>query len=568
MPNTYLLCKELQDAEVVKLKSFIGLYQGLVELLNELEASAKAKAALAKHIEDLEEPGKLEDVSPKKKAKLEKKLQASKDYTDDIKALKRLLKPFQEVYLTVGDSVEQYLLDTHVEFKEDDSEAELAKKLIIFISTDSFFAIRKSAAMGCSYYSTLNELYHNLIVDFPNLMSFGRFQTKLYSCVQIFSQGAMLGAALVKDRGQSEANDCFEMANTVFKILADYSNTLKLGQDYSNKTIEHASIALIPGFDAKRIKDQERLAVLKGELKSEGIDFDVLKAQHDIAQEMMETQDRIKQNELLAAWKASNPMSTMGDEFPTESGSMAKLAQEIDAVVTVFQENKAVKEIKRLIDSIESIKVALTKLNPEIADALAKVNDTQLAVKAMLDNKYHLSAIPITLHEDKIITGDVSFLTKEDKPTEEIQGPKSPKSTSFMSLLRGRSSSKAPELVRTLTLPAAAPLSPRAESLSSSSSSSSSSEEDLNRLSANVAEVDAPLSPRLKFFPPVENRVRAASAPSKPQMINQGSPKDACSASPRKGSKGNIDMPDSPSVRERIASINANGGLKFDPRPN
>ncbi|KTD60751.1 hypothetical protein [Legionella shakespearei] len=518
------ICNEVQTAELAKLQGFIAIYQAGYELVKAMENSPDAAERI-----------------------------------DDIHLLKRCLKPYQEIYAIVGDDVHKYLLANGVQFTPEDSDAEIAKKMLIFASSDAFFAIRKSAAVACSQYSKLNDLYLKHVGDFSTtLMSFERFQSKLIKCVQIFSQFALLGRELVKETGGKAHNDTFVLVSTIFKDLADYANILQSGQSHSDKTVTFASTAMIPGFDTKRRKTEAQLDVLKQELK---ILEEQLKEKQDHAEKLMASQAIIEQSQLLDTWNTLWPASALGAVFPKDTESMAKMVQALESAFA--QQNTLIKakqdEIKRTLDTLKTIASAMEKFDPSTLAALRKVNEIQVDAATHLMRQYNLHPVSIMENPDNIITAKANFLTEYDKPVVEVQTPKSPKTSgSLMDLFRGRSSTGR-DMVLTRNSP---PTSPRGEASASTSSSSSSSTEDLP-----VVKSEPAIAPtlRLKFFVGTSRPSRSASAPPKPEAA-PSSPRIEVRAAPP-AATGTASTPGSPSIKERIDSLNAAGGIKFSPRP-
>jgi hypothetical protein len=521
------ICNEVQTAELAKLQGFIAIYQAGHELVKAMENSPNAEERI-----------------------------------DDIHLLKRCLKPYQEIYAIVGDDVNKYLVANGVQFTPEDTEAEIAKRMLIFASSDAFFAIRKSAAVACSQYSKLNDLYLHHVVDFPKtLMSFERFQPKLIKCVQIFSQFALLGRELVKETNGTEYNDIFLLVSKIFKDLADYANILQSGQSHSDKTLTFASTAMIPGFDAQKRKTYAQLDVLKQELKTLEEALAILQSKHDHAEKMLACQNETEQNQLLVAWKEMWPSSTLGTVFLNDTESMAKLVQELDALETAFQKQSSLvkakqDEIKRALDTLKTIDSAMEKFDKSTLDALRGVNEIQVVAATQLMRQYSLDPVRIIDNRDNIITGQANFLTEEDKPVvEEQTTPKSPKTSgSLLDLFRGRSATGR-DMVFTRNSP---PASPRGEAPTASSST-----EDLPPVKTEILVSKATL--KLKLFDTTRPS-RSASAPPKPEAA-PSSPRIEVRPAPL-AAAGTASAPGSPSIQDRINSLNAAGGIKFSPRPH
>lgn len=530
MGTIHNICNEVQTAELAKLQGFIAIYQAGHELVKAMEHSPNAA-----------------------------------EYNDDINLLKRCLKPYKEIYAIVGDDVSKYLLANSVEFTPEDSDAEIAKKMLIFASSDAFFAIRKSAAVACSQYSKLNDLYLKHVGDFSTtLMSFERFQPKLIKCVQIFSQFALLGRELVKEGDKTAESDIFALVSMIFKDIADYANILQTGQSHSDKTITFASTAMIPGFDAQRRKAEVQLDILRQQLKAAEDQLAPLQSKHDHAEKMMASQNEAEQNQLLAAWKEMWPSSALGTVFPSDTESMAKLVQELDVLETFFQKQTSLvktkqEEIKRALDNLKSIDSAMEKFDFETLAALRKVNEMQIKAATELKQLYDLSPVRVIENSDRIVTGEANFLTEDDKPVVEVQTPKSPKATgSLMDLFRGRSSS-GKDMVLTRQSP---PASPRGDASAAASSSSSTEELPPVKPEPMVAP-----TLRLRFLTGTSRPGRSASAPPKPELT-PSSPRIEVRPAPLAALATTASAPGSPSIQDRIDSLNAAGGIRFSPKPH
>ncbi|MCC5792212.1 MAG: hypothetical protein JJT82_06330 [Legionellaceae bacterium] len=519
----------------MKLRGFLKIYQAGCELVQALEAAEKT----GKYVGDL--------------PTLKREIQTLKDF----------LKPYREIYLIVGDSIEHYLFHhCGVQFTAEDSDEEIAKKMLVFVASDTFVAIRKNAASACSQYLPFSEHYRKDIQGLsPSLMSFEAFQNELIKCVQIFSQCSLLGRELVKESAQMADSAIFEMASQVFKCSADYADVLQSGLAHSEKTIHFASTAMLPGYDKQRKDLKEQIQNLRLELQKARDELALLDDKYQLAEKMMTTKQETEQNQLFALWKTSSPINTAQAHFPKETQGMAELAQDINRVTTKWQTQDCLikdtqDKLKGLTDKSNSIKNAMTKMSPAMLAALKTLNQSQANAASLLFQKYTLLPVRITPHTDQIITGESKILTDEDRPPQTMVTPKSPKSSGrLFEKIRGRSATHK-NIVLTRQSP---PTSPRGTGTSSASSSS----ESLRPETRGDDNTDDSAALRLKFFTATNRPARTVSAPPKREVSSSVLKGDE-KVLPEK--KGTADIAGSPTIKQRIERLNAAGGITFSPQ--
>ncbi|MCE3044690.1 hypothetical protein [Legionella sp. 16cNR16C] len=369
MKTLYNLCNEIQEKELKILEVFSSFYKENLEVLREVN-----KENLLNEM--------------------------------DIRQLEIYLYPFKKIYSLIAPNtaldsktILKFFTLNHLKVTPEDSEDELIKKLLMLIASPAFLSIRKAAALALSQYKEANQFYQRLaeILAWPSLKS-RHLQDKHIICAQIFSQFAILGKEL------------FELNQSTGSRL--------ISETFAN-IAESANQFIAPEPDT--IKELERLEAIKQELQNQlnRLEQEARKVQQasvalqlrfQIAEQMMQSTDKQKQNQLYSKWKDSSSLL----DFPSDSLSLVKLSQEIAELETQLQQRNA--DLEPLQKQIGQVKRLLDKSQMEITlhDSTSTIN-VHPDVPAWLNKQYKSEPVQTTFR----VVIEENLASKENpEPTE------------------------------------------------------------------------------------------------------------------------------------------------------
>lgn len=337
------IVNEFEKAEKTKLEGFVAVYKKIRNIIEELRFKSTENEA----------------------------------FTGYIESLQKYMEPYRQIYLLVGNDVTSYLeSEIGMHFLSEDDQDMIAKKLLMLVSSSTFFSIREFAIIACNQYLQLSELYQEITIALKkDNTEFANLQNNMIKCVQIFSQFALLGDQLAKETENNPSTEIKQVSTLVAeigKITAFYANQAKKYDEAKEaqddkmsfeKTLGFAAAPMIAMLLKKHNEFLQRLDTLKAGLSSE-------------------------EKESLDAVITRKSQDNSQITFRRRANSKA---------ATTTPTNDSLADIETLLKQIEENRKAIIK-----AEEVLEASEAAKARKNLLDSKNKALELATTIFKDSM----------------------------------------------------------------------------------------------------------------------------------------------------------------------
>lgn len=400
MGKIHLICNEIRTAELNKIQGLVDVYKAVSDLIKTLECE-------------------LHPAGPP---------------SNTINELKKLIRPYEKIYLLVGDNEDEYVKELGLNFTEEDNVKEIVKKLAHFVSHPIFYQTRNAAAAACGSYVTLSKLYRSIMEKFNCFELINTFEASQIKCVQLFSQFSLLGEKLkdeVDNVENQEADKLTAVAHSISSIWTlglEYADLLRSNVDNSDKSIDYVANNVIPELDANKKKYREQILELEDELNR----IKLVKA-FEVREKLLANNNVLDQSS-ISEWIQAYPDSQLKSNDFNFLKDNVILLREFQRLETDLENNKELineksAQLHQLKITHKQLEDSCRKFDPKIINCLTNLNKEQDKFREYVKNNYDFKTNKLK-SKDEYIPSVLGISQPEPiilTPPVDIQSPKSKK---------------------------------------------------------------------------------------------------------------------------------------------
>ncbi|MDP3270055.1 MAG: hypothetical protein Q8M40_13535 [Legionella sp.] len=363
MGKIHLICNEIRTAELNKIQGFVDVYKAVSDLIKTLECELH--------------PAGLP--------------------SNTINELKKLVRPYEKIYLLVGDSQDEYVKELGLNFTEQDDSDEIAKKLANFVSHPIFYQTRNAAAAACGSYVTLSKLYRSIMAKFNCFELINTFEASQIKCVQLFSQFGLLGKTLKDEVDNVEIQEADKLTavthsiSSIWELGLEYANLLLSNVDNSDKSIDFVANNVIPELDFNLKEYNEKISKVEEELNRIRLMGNLDQA-FEVREKLLANNNILDQNS-ISEWIHAYPDSQLNSNDFNFLKDNVILLREFESLETDLENNK--KLINEKSAQLHQFKIihkqledSCRKFDPKITNCLANLNKEQDKFREYVKNNY------------------------------------------------------------------------------------------------------------------------------------------------------------------------------------
>lgn len=468
-----------------------------------------------------------------------------------ISSIKTYLAPFEEIRALVGDNVSNFLSnELGVNLEHITSAEQMAQNVLKLIANNYFITIRKAAALAGSQFAEFSGLYQKItaMLKWPS-NAFNIFQADQIKCVQIFSQFAMLGDKLKKDvstlyEPSHELNQVSVLFAELCSLAASYAD---FTQKRSDKSLAHVAPSLVPVFEAKKEKFEQQLIDLTAERVLLDQQLAILNPNRELCTLLIQATDTDEQEKLFQRWKTEYAHSNLTDDkYPQTPKEIAELTQELSCFELNYQRISI--DLEQIIAQQHNLTVQLKQIQDALSrlDFAGRLERMQAAImaKAEQNGLKPITVMKKTLPVSTFVSVQALF------PEDSLSPPPKSSSPSLFKRFRAATSST-PKLTRTFSESSHTSADDLISSPRSPKDDGQSKSEKLNSLGNSSSDISS--VPSSSSSSPISSKKIKSDTVKSPRLFNDNDLSSSLT----------VTTLVSPTIKDRINSLNAQGGIHF-----